>query len=344
MNQLAEALAGELPGPPVRALYVYNCNPAAVAPDQQQGARGPAARRPVHRRPRAVRRPTPSTTPTSSCPPRRSSSTSTSTARTATTYVMLNPPAIAPRGECRSNNDVFRALAARLGFEPELFPDDETLIREAPRRRPDARGHHARTARGRGLGPAQPPRALTPRSPTGVFPTPSGKCELYSERMKADGLDPLPTYIPPREDPQTRPDLAARYPAPAAQPAAAAVPQLDLRQPAAPPRRRPATRPIELAAEDAARARPGRRPVGRGLQRPRPVPGPGRADRRRPARRGRRDRASTGTSSAPGRRNVNSTTSSALTDMGGGATFFDNLVEVRPAADAARTVRSRTDA
>ncbi len=46
----------------------------------------------------------------------------------------------------------------------------------------------------------------------GVFPTPSGKCELYSERMKADGLDPLPTYIPPHEDPQTRPDLAARYP------------------------------------------------------------------------------------------------------------------------------------
>ena len=46
----------------------------------------------------------------------------------------------------------------------------------------------------------------------GHFPTPSGKCELYSERMKADGLDPLPTYIPPREDPQTRPDLAASYP------------------------------------------------------------------------------------------------------------------------------------
>ena len=30
--------------------------------------------------------------------------------------------------------------------------------------------------------------------------------------MKANGLDPLPTYIPPHEDPQTRPDLATRYP------------------------------------------------------------------------------------------------------------------------------------
>src|SRR4029077_1317008 len=46
----------------------------------------------------------------------------------------------------------------------------------------------------------------------GQFPTPSGKCELYSERMKADGFDPLPVYIPPHEDPVTRPDLAARFP------------------------------------------------------------------------------------------------------------------------------------
>jgi anaerobic selenocysteine-containing dehydrogenase len=32
---------------------------------------------------------------------------------------------------------------------------------------------------------------------------------------------------------------------------------------------------------------------------------------------------------SPGRSNVNGTTSSALTDMGGGATFFDNLVEIQ---------------
>ena len=40
MNSLAEALAGELPGPPVRALYVYNSNPAAVAPDQRRVVEG----------------------------------------------------------------------------------------------------------------------------------------------------------------------------------------------------------------------------------------------------------------------------------------------------------------
>ena len=40
MNQLGEALACELPGPPVRALYVYNCNPAAVAPNQAKVLNG----------------------------------------------------------------------------------------------------------------------------------------------------------------------------------------------------------------------------------------------------------------------------------------------------------------
>ena len=85
MNQLAEALAGELPGPPVRALYVYNCNPAAVAPDQRQGDRGADAATTCSPSSTSSSPPTPWTTPTSSCPRPRSSSTSTSTAPTATT-------------------------------------------------------------------------------------------------------------------------------------------------------------------------------------------------------------------------------------------------------------------
>src|SRR5213076_3639516 len=46
----------------------------------------------------------------------------------------------------------------------------------------------------------------------GGFGTPSGKCELYSPGLAALGMDPLPTYTPPHEDPQTRPDLSARFP------------------------------------------------------------------------------------------------------------------------------------
>src|SRR5437660_12823964 len=40
MVQLAEALNGELAPPPVRALYVYNSNPAAVCPDQGRVLQG----------------------------------------------------------------------------------------------------------------------------------------------------------------------------------------------------------------------------------------------------------------------------------------------------------------
>jgi anaerobic selenocysteine-containing dehydrogenase len=46
----------------------------------------------------------------------------------------------------------------------------------------------------------------------GGFHTPSGRCEFYSARLAERGLDPVPTYIPPRELPETAPGLAARFP------------------------------------------------------------------------------------------------------------------------------------
>ena len=42
--------------------------------------------------------------------------------------------------------------------------------------------------------------------------TPSGRCELRSARLEAMGHDPLPTFTPPAESPETAPALAARYP------------------------------------------------------------------------------------------------------------------------------------
>ena len=46
----------------------------------------------------------------------------------------------------------------------------------------------------------------------GGFRTPSGKCEFYSAGRGKLGHDPLPGYVPPHEDPQTRPELASKYP------------------------------------------------------------------------------------------------------------------------------------
>jgi anaerobic selenocysteine-containing dehydrogenase len=326
MNQLGEALLGALPGPPIRALYVYNCNPAAVAPNQQavvQGLLRDDLFTVVHEQ----------------------FATDTvdyaDIVLPATTqlehvdlhgsyghhFVMYNPPAIAPRGESRSNNDVFRALAAALGFEAELFPDDETLIREALDGGPTVAGITLDDLKVRGSIRLNLPQPYVPFA-DGVFPTPSGRCELVSERMKTDGLDPLPTYIPPHEDPQTRPDLAARFPLQLITPPR---PQfLNSTFANSPSHRQAAGEPvIELSEEDAA---------CRGL-----VEGQWAEvfnDRGRFLARvslGGTVKPGVAVSTgiywnklSPGLANANRTTSSALTDMGGGAIFFDNLVEVRP--------------
>jgi anaerobic selenocysteine-containing dehydrogenase len=326
MNHLAEVLAGELPGPPVRALYVYNCNPAAVAPDQRkvlEGLRREDLFTVVHEQ-----FPTdtvdyadivlPATTQLEHVDLHGSYGHH---------FVMLNAPSIAPRGEARSNNDVFRDLAARLNLDVRLFPDDETLIREALGGGPTTRGITLERLREDPSIRLDIPEKYAPFA-EGVFPTPSGKCELYSERMLADGLDPLPTYIPPREDPRTRPDLAELYPIQLLSPPR---PQfLNSTFANSPSHRAAAGDPtVELSAEDAER---------RGLV-------DGQWAEVYNARGHFRARvALTGAVKAgvavatglywsklvPGLGNANSTTSTALTDMGGGATFFDNLVEVRP--------------
>jgi len=105
------------------------------------------------------------------------------------TDVLLNRPAIAPLGQARTNTDVFRALAQRLGFtDPGFGDDDETLCRTA-------------------FGDAVPFGELLqngfaslplPDAPFahGAFPTPSGRCEFFSERLALQGLDGLPDYLP----------------------------------------------------------------------------------------------------------------------------------------------------
>src|SRR5262249_12636882 len=89
-------------------------------------------------------------------------------------HVMLNRPAIAPRGEARSNTDVVRALASRLGFEPALFPDDDTLIREVLDGGPTLRGITLERLEVEGSVRLNLPERYAPFA-EGRFPTPSGK-------------------------------------------------------------------------------------------------------------------------------------------------------------------------
>lgn len=334
MVQLAEALNGELAPPAVRALYVYNSNPAAVCPDQRrvlQGLRREDLFTVVH------------------------DQFLTDTAAyadivlPATTqlehfdihgsyghlYVQTNQPAIAPLGEAKCNTEVFRLLAGRMGFEPELFDvTDEQLAAEILAPTPNSKAFPPRHAfdglsvdRLKAEGPVRLnlPPDYAPFA-EGGFGTASGKCELYSENLAAQGMDPLPTYTPPHEDPQTRPDLASRFPLQLVCPPAPSF--LNSTFANVESLRRQAGEPtVQIHPQDAAR---------RGLS-------DGQSVRVFNDRGSYEARAEVGPTVNPGvvvtlglrwlqhtrdGVNTNVTTSTALTDLGGGGTFFDNLVEV----------------
>ncbi|AOF84752.1 molybdopterin oxidoreductase Fe4S4 domain protein [Hydrogenophaga sp. RAC07] len=108
------------------------------------------------------------------------------------TDVLLNRPAIAPVGEARTNTDIFRALAARLGFDDPCFADDdETLCRTAFGTKVDFQ-----TLLDQGFATLPIPEAPFAH---GGFPTPSGRCEFFSARLAAQGLDGLPDHLPNHE-------------------------------------------------------------------------------------------------------------------------------------------------
>ena len=342
MVQLAEALAGELPGPPVKALFVYNSNPAAVAPHQGKvldGLRREDLFTVVHEQ-----FPTDTVDYADIILPATSQLEHFDVhSAYGHLYVQANNPAIAPLGEAQPNTEVFRRLALAMGFEAELFQvSDEELARQALRPAGSPNGYPAASAfdgisleRLQANGPVRlnVPSDYAPFA-QGNFGTPSGQCELYSPREAAAGRDPLPHYVPPHEDPQTKPALAAKYPLQMVTPPEpsflnSSFVNVDvLRKSAGEPT-------VQMHPDDAARRRIAdgqdvRVFNDRGQFHARAVVGetvkPGVV-------------VSFGVwwSKYAGGPNCNAATSTALTDLGGGATFFDNLVEIAPIAIGAET-------
>ena len=117
------------------------------------------------------------------------------------TDVLLNRPAIAPLGEARTNTDIFRSLAQHMGFTEACFADDDHAI---------ARAAFAPVVNFDELLEKGYTTLPLPDAPfaQGVFPTPSGKCEFFSQRLADRGLDGLPDYLPNYEAAQT----GDRYP------------------------------------------------------------------------------------------------------------------------------------
>ncbi len=113
-------------------------------------------------------------------------------------YMQLQQPVIEPYGESKSNVEVFRLLAAGMGFDEDAFTATEAeMIAEALDHpdNPYLEGIDYNTLLEKQFVKAK----VAPLFP-GKLKTPSGKIELYSEKMKQDGYPALPTYIPLIED------------------------------------------------------------------------------------------------------------------------------------------------
>ncbi|MFL9927027.1 molybdopterin oxidoreductase family protein [Herbaspirillum lusitanum] len=126
-------------------------------------------------------------------------------------YMMANNAAITPMGEAKPNTEIFRLLAARMGFGEDCFGESDDQIAAQAFRRDHPRSAHYdwEEAKAKGWQRLQMPVAPLAE---GGFETPSGKCEFYSEAMLKAGLDPLPSYTRPYESVLSDPQLASRYP------------------------------------------------------------------------------------------------------------------------------------
>jgi anaerobic selenocysteine-containing dehydrogenase len=221
MVELGKAL-NQLNDPPVKALFVYNSNPAAVCPNHNEVIRG--LKRGdlftvVHEQ---------FFTDTTDyadivLPATTFFEHKDLVAAYGHYYLQMSDQAIEPLGECRPNVEVFRALAKRMGFRDECFDEsiDEMIdgalgssnpwlndiTRERLEREGQVRLNFAVRPPASGF---RPPHSRTDGSSTdavepflpfahGNFRTPSGKAELYSEAMKALGLDPVAEFTPPAE-------------------------------------------------------------------------------------------------------------------------------------------------
>jgi anaerobic selenocysteine-containing dehydrogenase len=185
-------------GPPVKALIVYNCNPAAVAPDQSAVIAG-------------LQREDLLTVVLEHF--QTDTADYADYVLPATTqlehwdilkpyghlHLALNQPAIPPVGESLPNSEIFRRLAAAMGYEHPCFQQtDAAVLREfvESQTHPRFAGITWERLLAEGYVRLNVPSPYLPFA-EGNFPTPSGKCEFSSARMAADGYDPVPTYVPP---------------------------------------------------------------------------------------------------------------------------------------------------
>lgn len=192
MNLLGEALLTL--DPPIKSLYVYGTNPAVVAPSSHKVREG-LSREDLFTVVHDLFLTETAKYADIVLPATSSFENTDFYTSYWHHYVQLQHPVIEPYGESKSNVEVFRLLAKAMGFGDEpAFNETEAEMVEGALNNPQNP-----FLQGIDYGALTEHQylkaAVKPLFP-GTLPTPSGKIELYSERMKQDGYPPLPTYIP----------------------------------------------------------------------------------------------------------------------------------------------------
>jgi anaerobic selenocysteine-containing dehydrogenase len=218
MSELGNILT-KLNDPPVRAIYVYNSNPAAIAPDQKNVIKG-FMREDLFTVVHEIFMTDTADYADIVLPATTQLEQFDLHKAYGHFYLSINNPAIAPLHESKCNSEVFRLLATRMNFEEECFKDsDEDMARQAlDVNHPLLEGITFEELKERGWMKLNLPENFAPFA-EGKFPTESGKCELYSEKLLSQGLDPLPTFNPPNEWKENK-TLSEKYPLALISPAA----------------------------------------------------------------------------------------------------------------------------
>jgi anaerobic selenocysteine-containing dehydrogenase len=362
MVELGKVL-NTLNDPPVKALFVYSSNPAAVCPRHDEVVRGlmrPDLFTVVHEQ---------FFTDTTDY---------ADIVLPATTffehkdlqkayghyYVQVSNQAIDPLGECRPNLELFRALAVRMGFEDDCFRESvddmidlalqsndpwmeglnrERLEKGFARLNLPASGSGL-PASGVGLPasagqlredvPTHSDEAVVPFLPfaQGNFRTPSGKALLYNQDLIAQGLDPVADFTPPSEsrhskkDPGLPLELLARKADNFLNSTFSNVPSvLAMEEPGL----------LEISAADARTRGIENGDRVRVFNRRGDILLRARVDGK--VQPGVVSASLNWAKNAPGYQSINSLTSEKLTDMGNSATFYSVLVEVEKIQPNAKT-------
>ena len=201
-RDLFRAVVDETPYP-VRALLAFGGNFLATKPHTRQ-AEAALAKLDFFAQTELFETPTARWAdlllPAASCWEREGLQAGFAVSQEAESWLQLRPAVAAAPGQARADTRIVFEIAARLGLASKFFDgDSESALAHVLA--PTGLTVQALRASPRGLSLSLATRYRKHANGDAGFATPSRKLELWCERLRQAGFDPLPDYAPPAPDP-----------------------------------------------------------------------------------------------------------------------------------------------